>query len=87
METEKTIALRSGGQMTLKATFDPFELSAEDRAFVFGLVDALGRYEKNEPPVERAMLAEKLDTGVAGPRPSPQPLHNTLPNSDRHYGG
>jgi hypothetical protein len=46
MDAEKSITLRSGGQLTVKAEFDPFALSAEDRTFVYGLCDALADYER-----------------------------------------
>ncbi|MGE5646115.1 MAG: hypothetical protein ACM336_10020 [Acidobacteriota bacterium] len=40
----KTVRLRSGGSVTLSASIDVFALGAEDRAFVFGLIDRLREY-------------------------------------------
>jgi hypothetical protein len=40
----RTVRLKSGGRVTLTASFDLFALGAEDRAFVFDLVDRLQRY-------------------------------------------
>jgi len=42
----KTILLRSGGTLTLSVVADVFAMSAEDRSFVFGLIDELQNYEK-----------------------------------------
>jgi hypothetical protein len=42
----KTVQLKSGGSLTLAASIDLFSLSAEDRAFVFGLIDRLQDYEQ-----------------------------------------
>jgi hypothetical protein len=44
----KSIALRSGGKLTLVVTVDVFSMSPEDRTFVFGLIDELQKYEKGE---------------------------------------
>ncbi|HVX66081.1 MAG TPA: hypothetical protein VHA11_05755 [Bryobacteraceae bacterium] len=40
----RTVRLKSGGRVTLTASFDLFALGPEDRAFVFDLVDRLQRY-------------------------------------------
>jgi hypothetical protein len=40
----RTVRLRTGGSVTLTASFDLFSLGAEDRAFVFDLIDRLQRY-------------------------------------------
>jgi hypothetical protein len=40
------VQLKSGGSLTLAASIDLFSLSAEDRAFVFGLIDRLQDYEQ-----------------------------------------
>jgi len=41
----KTVALESGGQLSVSYSVDLFELSRTDREFVFGLIDALREYE------------------------------------------
>ena len=41
-----SVALSSGGKMTLSITANPFKMSAKDREFVFGLIDRLQEYEK-----------------------------------------
>jgi hypothetical protein len=43
--TKKTIALQSGGQLSISLSVDLFELSRTDREFVFGLIDSLRDYE------------------------------------------
>lgn len=43
--TKKTITLKSGGQLSIAVSVDLFELSKEDREFVFGLIDSLKEYE------------------------------------------
>src|SRR5271157_2092751 len=46
----KSVDLRSGeGIVALTLSYDPFSLSAEDRQFVFGLVDQLQAYEAANP--------------------------------------
>jgi hypothetical protein len=40
-----SVTLRSGGEITLNGRFNPFALSAEDRRFVFKLIDELHAYE------------------------------------------
>jgi hypothetical protein len=42
----RTVQLKSGGSLKLAASIDLFSLSAEDRAFVFGLIDRLQDYEQ-----------------------------------------
>lgn len=42
--TKKTIALLSGGQLTIAWSVDLWELSTGDREFVFGLIDSLKGY-------------------------------------------
>ncbi len=44
----RTVALRSGGSLTVTASLDLFGLSAEDRAFVFDLIDRLQKYSRQE---------------------------------------
>lgn len=41
----KSVELKSGGSVTLTASLDLFSLSAEDRAFVFDLIDRMQQYE------------------------------------------
>jgi len=41
----KTIALKSGGELSFSLTVDLFALSKDDREFVFGLIDTLQAYE------------------------------------------
>ena len=42
----KSIRLRTGGTLTLTASLDLFSLGADDRAFVFDLIDRLQQYER-----------------------------------------
>jgi len=42
----KTIELKSGGVLTLTAAVDFFAISAEDRQFVFDLIDRMQAYEE-----------------------------------------
>jgi hypothetical protein len=44
----KVVNLRSGGSVTLAIDVDVFAMSPEDRAFVFGVVDTLQKYEAAE---------------------------------------
>jgi hypothetical protein len=56
--SSRTIELRSGGSVTLGAEFDPFTISAEDRTFIFGLIDQLAGYEhgiKESAPLQTPM--------------------------------
>lgn len=46
--TSRSVALKSGGTLTLAATLDLFQLSPSDRTFVFDLIDRLEKYEKEE---------------------------------------
>ncbi len=46
----KTVKLRSGGTVTLSSTAGLFELSAQDRDFVFGLADLMVRYQEGDQP-------------------------------------
>jgi hypothetical protein len=41
----KTVVLRTGGTLTVTASLDLFSLGAEDRKFVFDLIDRLQEYE------------------------------------------
>jgi hypothetical protein len=55
--TTVTVALESGGEITLSGRFNPFTLSADDRRFVFKLADELAAYrakhrEEAAPPEE-----------------------------------
>jgi hypothetical protein len=45
----RTVALRSGGTLTLSASTKFMALSSSDRTFVFELIDKLGEYEKENP--------------------------------------
>jgi len=42
----KTVQLKSGGSLTVSATFDPFVMTADDRTFLFDLIDKLNAYER-----------------------------------------
>ncbi len=42
--SSKTVTLRGGGAITLMVSADPFSMTAEDRGFVFGLIDQLQAY-------------------------------------------
>jgi hypothetical protein len=44
--TSRAVQLNSGGTLTLSASLDLFQLSPSDRNFVFSLIDALEKYEK-----------------------------------------
>ena len=44
----RTISLASGGTITVSASIDVFKLSPSDRAFVFGLIDKLAEYKKDD---------------------------------------
>ena len=44
--TSKSVALRSGGTLTISATLDLFALNMADRKFVFDLIDKLDDYEQ-----------------------------------------
>ncbi len=46
--TSKTVRLQSGGTLMLSATLDLFSLNADDRKFVFELIDKLEAYQ--QPP-------------------------------------
>jgi hypothetical protein len=43
--TSRSVDLKSGGTLTVSASMDVFKLNAEDRTFVFGLIDKLEEYE------------------------------------------
>jgi hypothetical protein len=43
--TSRTVKLKSGGNLTVSGSFDPFALIPEDRKFVFDLIDRLEQYE------------------------------------------
>jgi|SRR5579872_2252140 len=45
----KRVRLSSGGTVTLAISADPFTLPAEDREFIFSLVDKLQEYENGHP--------------------------------------
>lgn len=44
----KTVQLTSGGELTLSASIDLFALTADDRKFVFDLIDRMDSYEREE---------------------------------------
>jgi hypothetical protein len=44
-ESVHSVELQSGGTLTVSITANPFKMPAEDRAFVFGLIDRLQEYE------------------------------------------
>jgi hypothetical protein len=46
--TSKSVDLQSGGTLTLSATLDLFALNADDRNFVFELIDKLDNYGKKK---------------------------------------
>jgi hypothetical protein len=47
-----SISLASGGKMTLSITANPFKMSGKDRDFVFGIIDKLQDYEKENGGAE-----------------------------------
>lgn len=57
--TTITVQLQSGGELTLTGRFNPFTISAEDRKFVFKLVDELSEYQAaSKRTVEPESVAE-----------------------------
>ncbi len=44
--TNKTIQLKSGGQLTLSVNVNLFDLDSEERNFVFGLIDQIQNHER-----------------------------------------
>ncbi len=50
--TTVSVALRSGGTLTLSGRLNPFALSSDDRQFVFRLVDQLRAYQESSRPEE-----------------------------------
>lgn len=44
--TRRQLVLASGGNLSFEASVDLFTLSAPDRRFLFGLIDALDRYQR-----------------------------------------
>lgn len=50
--TSREVKLKSGGTLSLAASVDLFQLSPEDRTFVFGLIDALNKYEESNAKKE-----------------------------------
>jgi hypothetical protein len=49
IKSRRTIFLRGGGSVTLSITADPFSLDAEDRQFLFELVDKIQGYPSKSP--------------------------------------
>ena len=47
----RVITLESGGTLSLIASIDLFQLTPSDRTFVFGLIDAFEKYEKDRQPL------------------------------------
>jgi|GEM_PF-718733 len=47
-----SVDLVSGGKMTLTITANPFKMSGKDREFVFGIIDKLQEYEKENAASE-----------------------------------
>jgi hypothetical protein len=50
--TSRTVALRSGGSLTLSADVDIFGLAADDREFVFKVIDTLEAYANGDDEEE-----------------------------------
>lgn len=48
----REVTLSSGGTVGLSLLYDPFDLSEEDRKFVFELVDKLKAYAEAHPPTD-----------------------------------
>jgi len=46
------VTLRSGGTVTASASINLFKLPAEDREFVFGLIDEIHEYEEGTAELE-----------------------------------
>lgn len=58
----KQVSLHSGGTVTMSVSYDPFSLSAEDRQFVFDLVDKFQAYAATHPASdEREEEAEEQE--------------------------
>jgi len=51
---QRTVQLKSGGTLTISCSTTFMELSREDRAFVFGLVDQLDDYQGGSPGDDRS---------------------------------
>lgn len=85
MDAEKTITLRSGGKLTVKAEFDPFGLSAEDRAFVYGLCDNLANYESGAVPTLTPLIPSIPTTEIGVPAVEAAYSH-TAALPERRYG-
>jgi hypothetical protein len=56
--TTITVALQSGGEVTLSGRFNPFTLSPEDRRFVFRLADELTAYKARQQERDEAVPAD-----------------------------
>lgn len=52
--TSRSVALASGGTLTVSASMDVFGFSPDDRTFVFDLIDKLLKYEKDNPSPPKA---------------------------------
>ncbi len=59
--SDKSVELESGGSLSLKLTANLMELSKEDRAFVFELIDKLNDYEKAQAAKAEAKAKAKAD--------------------------
>jgi Family of unknown function (DUF5343) len=46
----RSLTLRSGGTVTLTVSLNVFDLSTDDREFVWGLIDKMRRYEQEASP-------------------------------------
>ena len=80
--TSRTVALKSGGTLTLSASLDLFALMPSDRKFVFGIIDMLDGYEKgdNEPLVA---VIEEAPTGFrSAPRLRQRPVTEAITDDD-----
>jgi hypothetical protein len=49
--TSRTVELKSGGTLTVMASMDVFNLTPDDRNFVFALIDKLNEYENGREKV------------------------------------
>ena len=57
------VKLNSGGLVTLSITADLFQLSGEDRGFVFELIDTLRGYEQDGEDLEDEIEVTQIAKG------------------------
>jgi Family of unknown function (DUF5343) len=68
----RSLTLRSGGTVTLTVSLNVFDLSREDREFVWGLIDKMRKYEQE--------AAQQPAQGLGSEHPSP---HRMVPDGSK----